>query len=244
MQSLGEKSTLKKLLATIVFHLEPEYLGDEFAKKIDTSAVDKKKLEEYWLLLLSVDQFYKKIQRYEVYFSEFYPITGNIQDYEALDHHISAYLEDLATLQNKVKVFLGVLKNDLKKIASNSKEIEQALSSFIGRINPVFAEVREHRNPLRHRGTKFIDKDLIDVEAFGMLTKEEEPLGKSFKPEFISKLKERKTASFEKAKEKWINLARKNAEQIAGLLEEIFDRNEDFIYQLLKMKSMEDVIEQ
>lgn len=244
MVLLEKKSTLEKILATLLIHLNPEYLGEGWAKRIDNSGTDKKKLQEYWELLLSVEQFYKKIQRYETYFSEFYPTTGNIQKYEALDHHVAAYLEDLTTFKNKVKTFLGTLKNDLKRIASNSTEIEEALVGFIGKVDNVFKNVSEQRDPLRHRGLKFTDKDLIDAETFHMLTSEDNPLRKSFKPEFISELEIREKVSFEKSKENWIILAKKNAEQMSGFTEEVFKRNEGFIYQLLKVKPIQDIMGQ
>ncbi len=109
---------------------------------------------------------YKKLVKYKLYFAEFYPETEKITKTEALEHHIHAYLEDLDILKNKVKHFLGALKNDLKKIAINKNEIDRALKHLVGQVENIFNNVSRyrHRHSHHHRGMKFTDGNIVDSE--------------------------------------------------------------------------------
>jgi len=233
---------LDQILCDLTAYLEPNFLQVEYRTKIDTSNIDKAKLMKYFKLLTSISRVYKKVQKYELFFAEFYPETKKIKKHEALEHHIHAYLEDLIMLKNKITTFLGALKNDLKKIAKNKKEINIALTWLIGEVNRVFDNVSKYRDPHHHKGLTFIDGDLIDSEMAHMVTKNDSPLRDLFKSEFIDELKKRETESFEKAKRGWVSMAKKNNAEISGLVNDVLERNKSLLYKLLNIKSVDDII--
>ncbi len=219
-------------------HLEPGLFREEYGNKVNQEEINSKKLKEYNVLLMTISQACKKVLKYELYFSEFYPSCYRITNSEALEHHIHAYLEDVVILKNKLTVFLGVLKNDLKKIAVNKKEIDKALTFFIRQTEGCFKGISTARDPHHHKGVKFIDSDIIDSEFSHTILTLDEPMKATFNSEFLEKLKKREVGSFLKAKTRWIETARKNNEQISGLINEIFERNNNFIYNFLGIKKI------
>lgn len=231
--------TFDRILGELSVFRDPNLLKPEFIDKIKTEGVDKKKIEKYHQLLVHINQFYKKIQKYPLYFSEFYPPSQNINDYEALEHHVHAYLEDVDILKNKIQVFLGVLKNDLKTVALNKKEIEYALEWLIKQVQKVFKGTTDHRNPHHHRGMKFLDSDIVDAEIARTLLSVPHPLNALLKPESIPILKERAQLSFKKAKERWVRTAEKNNVQITGLVNDIFERVGGFMYDYLEIEPID-----
>src|ERR1035437_4724497 len=97
--------TLSEILADINVFENPNILIKEYAGKINNLDINKVKLKEYYILLTSIRQVYRKILKYEIYFAEFYPKNEEkIKNFEALEHHIHAYLEDLDILKEKLTV--------------------------------------------------------------------------------------------------------------------------------------------
>jgi len=235
-------NNLDQILSDIIIHIHPNYLKGDYKNKINVQSLDKKKLNEYYRLLTSISFVYKKIMKYELYFAEFYPETKRITKTEAIEHHIHAYLEDLDILKNKVKHFLETLKNDLKMVAINKSEIDKALKHFVGQVINVFDKVSKHRNPHHHRGMKFFDANLVDSDLAHTMLQDNNPLRDSFKPEFLIELRKREVESFEKARTNWVTLAKKNNVQISGFIREVFERNKEFIYDFLNIRSVKDVI--
>ena len=232
-------NNLEIILQTIGLHRNPDLLVWDYKNIINTKTSNNKKLDEYFLLLMSVGYFYKKIMRYEIYFSEFYPETKNIKNTEALEYHIHSYLEDMDILRNKITSFLGVLKKDLKRVALNKQEIDVALTKFIENVEKTFTEVKNNRHPHHHKGYKFLNSDLVDSEMLTMMLAENFPLKDRVNiPEVQKKAKEH----FEKAKNDYIGLAKKNNEQIMGLINVIFEKNESFIYKVLNIKSLKEIM--
>lgn len=232
-----EKNNLDWILLDIMIHIHPKYLKEGHPKdKISTQNFDKKKLNEYLQLLTSLDFAYKKVMRYELYFSKFYPETNEINKFEALEHHMHAYLEDIDILKNKIILFFGTLKNDLKKIATNKKEINEAFTVHIKNMQEVFKNASDNRNPHHHKGMKFIDGNLIDSSMAHTMLQRNNPLRDSFKPEFLEELKKQEVESFEKAKMEWITIAQNNNIQMTGFINEAFEINKEYIYTFLNIK--------
>lgn len=234
------QNNLEKLLCDVVVHLSPELLKWEFKDKIDTKGIDKSKLNEYHQLLSNIDHFFKRIIKYELYFAEFYPETDKISKTEALEYHIYSYLEDMDILRNKITAFLGVLKNDLKKITINKKEIDGALTGFIEKVEGTFDSVKKHRHPHHHKGFRFLNSDIIDAQMCAIMLKDDFPLKERVNTEVVKK---RENERFDKAKNDYIALSRKNNEQITGLINTIFERNREFVYTVLKIKPFQKVMQ-
>lgn len=236
---MNDLSTLEKILAETAFYTNPDLLMEKAKEGIDFDSIDKKLLQRYKDLLTNIKWAHEKVLRYPLYFREFYPASGEIPDHEALEHHIHSYIEDMNILRNKICHFLGSLKNDLKKVAANKDEIDSALKFLDGQVRDVFQNVSDTRNPHNHAGNRFKDADLVDVELAQMSLDDDFPLKSQFKSEFLEELKKTEVESFEKAKVKWIERAEKNNEQTSGLVEDVMDRNIDFIYKLLNIKPLE-----
>ncbi|MFA5387125.1 MAG: hypothetical protein WC322_01890 [Candidatus Paceibacterota bacterium] len=231
-------NNFEQIISDLMVYLNPDCLKEEFKQEIIARKINAEKADEYYKILTSINMAYKKLLRYESYFTDFYPAQGKITKQEALEHHIHAYLEDVTILKNKITVFLGTLKNDLKKIAKNKEDIEKAMSWLIDQTQEVFKGVSDVRNPHHHQGMKFIDCDLIDSQIAEVLLGENSPLKSSFKPTFVEELKTKEEVSFVKARERWIATAQKNNKQITGFLDDIFGRNKKFIYDLLNMEAI------
>lgn len=238
MSQKNEIQTLNKILAEMTFYSNPDLLIEKAREGINFDSIDKDKIKKYQTLLVNIKWALDKVLKYPVYFEEFYPKSDKIQKHEALEHHVHSYIEDLNILRNKIHVFLGTLKNDLKKIAINKEEIDSALKFLEGQVYKVFKNVSDTRNPHNHKGNRFKDGDLVDVEFVRVQLADNFPLKSQFKPEFLKELKQREEASFKKAQERWIKMATNNSKQTSGLVEDVFNRNKGFLYQLLKIKTI------
>ncbi len=82
MTSSNEKSNIKtnnfdKIVFDIAIYLDPVLLKDEYKKNFtdnfNTADSDRNELNKYLQICMIINRFYKKILRYELYFSEFYP---------------------------------------------------------------------------------------------------------------------------------------------------------------------------
>lgn len=239
MPEKPEITTLNRLLANMTVYSNPDLLLKEFTQGIDFNAADQNGIKKYQGFLTEIKWAHEKVLKYPVYFSEFYSQSENIPDHEALEHNIHSYIEDLNILRNKIHVFLGNLKNDLKKVAENKEEIEEALKFATNQIYEVFQKVSDTRNPHNHGTKRVKDGDIVDVEFARMAQDVNFPLRERFKPEFLEELKKRENESFEKAKAKWVEMAKNNSIQTSGLVEEVMNRNKNFLYQLLDMKPLD-----
>lgn len=116
---------IDKILMNFTVYMNPEVTSIELSYGKDFNL---KIMNRYYKQLSSIRWFLKKVLKYELYFSDFYPKeTHSISDSEALEHHVHAYLEDLNTLKTKIIDYIGSLKNDLQPIAKNKEEVSGAL---------------------------------------------------------------------------------------------------------------------
>jgi alpha-ribazole phosphatase/probable phosphoglycerate mutase len=228
--------SFEKLFVDISLYEDPKMLNEDARETIDASHVNIKDLKKYRLLIFNINKAFKKVQRYPVYFETFYPSTHRITKYEALEHHLHAYLEDLDGLRNKITTLLSTLKNDLKRIATNKKEVEGAIKHMITKVEDAFSQVKNFRHPHHHVGPKFIDGDLVNAEVAHTFNQPGSPLSRFFKPEFIQKMRQREIDSIEKSRTYWVETAKNNNAQLLGLIEHVSSRNADWIYQYLKIK--------
>ena len=120
---IPKTSKFYKVYANLGMHMNPDVVKKEYQKYINTDDLNTKNLKKYFEILSSISFVLNKLLKYKIYFTEFYPNTKNIKNYEALEYHIHAYLEDIDILRNKVCWYAGMLKNDLKQLATNKEEI-------------------------------------------------------------------------------------------------------------------------
>ncbi|OGB73343.1 hypothetical protein A3K24_00480 [candidate division Kazan bacterium RIFCSPHIGHO2_01_FULL_44_14] len=232
-----------KVVADVMVYAHPECLMKQYITRIDKTGVDDGELERYLGLLMILSQALKKVKRYEVYFTEFYPDqSGQISSAEALEHHLHAYLEDVDSLKDKVKTFLDVLTKDVRR-ANNGKEWVVALKHIKGQLYKVFNGIAECRVPHHHTGMRFADADLVDASVFATVSGDSSPFKDRMRPEAVDHFKRKIVESFELAQKRWIGIAASNQVQIDGALDQIFGDIRDLLYQHLRIEPFVDVAE-
>ena len=251
--STTETTTIKRhildeMMADFAFYQDPKLLKAEYSGLLDTSKVNKADIKKYMLSFFNLRYAWQKTLKYKQYFEEFYPLEEKIVKIEALNHHIHAYLEDMTTLKNKTEVLLGEMKNDIRKIASNKKDIDEFFKAGVEKTKEVFAQVSKYRDEHRHRGMRFFDGDLLKAEnAHGFLEIISNPifdamLNQEYKPEIVAKFNKEKEESFELAKKRWVEMATKNDEQTTGYLDAILKGVRQPLYQFLNIKPIHEII--
>lgn len=228
---------LEKISGDLVGYIHPEYFLEEFKDKIlPGSKFSKELAEKYYTILMSISYFLKKLSKYEIYFLEFYPNTENISYYDALEHHIHAYLEDVETLKNKLNHYLGCLKNDIKKVATNKKEVSEALEFLTGQVFKTFEKVSTLRASHRHKGSIFVDTNIINGQVAEYMLSDKNLLKDRLTPYAFDHFAKEKSESFEKAKIFWVKNVKKNLPQVNGITNDILHRTKSFLYILLDIK--------
>lgn len=225
---------LDEILNSILLHLEPDFFKGPVAVRAQGSK--RKQLERYNVSLFAIKHALKKVMRYPVIFQELYPADeSSIKNEEALEHHIHAYLEDLDRLRNKIGDLVNVLKNDLKQIAQNKKEVEGAMKTVRDRIEDIFANVKIHRHPHHHNGMTFFDENLIDVTMASMALDPQYPIRSMLSGAGIDKMQKMQGEKFDEAKSNWVSKATKNSGELSRLVEELIANVEDYVYQVLEI---------
>lgn len=237
------QNSIEKLMAILYVHTEPEVLGIEVKEAVEAVECDSSRLKKYLEAVRNVRYAWKKVGRYEIYFSDFYPNSSEITNVEALTHHVHAYLEDLSTLKNKLTNLLGILKNEAAKKASNADEIKSALIELIAKIEDGFKTSGALRNQHRHGGMRYVHDDLLKAEnACMMLEQLDNPLFSSFyddvvKDQMRNKFTQDVSEFFERARSSWVEVAKRNREQLDEQTNKLFDGLAHTIFQLLGIES-------
>ena len=120
-------NVIDEMLLDFGVYIDPKILKDDLGKLLDITSANTDGIKKYRELLSNVKFAWQKTLKYKHYFEEFYPPVEKVEKFEALNHHIHAYLQDMIILKNKIEVLLGEMKNDIKKIASNKSEIDTFL---------------------------------------------------------------------------------------------------------------------
>lgn len=244
----AKRHIIEEMMADFAFYQDPNLLKPEYQQFLDVGRANQDGIKKYIQLFSNVRYAWQKTLKYKSYFEHFYPQTEKIDKIEALNHHIHAYLEDMTTLKNKIEVLFGEMKNDIKKIASNKKDIDEFFKAGVKKTKEVFAQVSKHRDEHRHRGMRFFDGDLLKAEnAHGFLEMISNPvfdamLNQEYKPKIVEKFTKEKEESFEAAKNRWMEMARKNDEQTSGYLEALLKGVRPTLYQFLNIKPVQDAI--
>lgn len=239
-----QQHAIKEIMADLTFYQDPKLFKEEYSKLVDVSKANQAGIKKYMALFFNLRYAWQKTLEYKQYFEEFYPPQEKIEKIEALNHHIHAYLEDMTTLKNKIEVLLGEMKNDIKKFASNKKDIDEFFKAEVKKTKEVFAQVSEYRDEHRHRGMRFFDGDLLKAENahrfLEMISNPvfDERLNQKYKPEIVAKYTKEKEESFEMAKNSWIEMASKNDEQISGYLDAVLKGIRPVFYQFLNINEI------
>ncbi len=249
MAETSEQSALGKIMADFAVYLNPDLMKSEYGEAIHAVKFDKGKMEEYLQLLADIHYAWEKTLRYEVFFADFYPESDSIEKFEALNHHIHAYLQDMTILKNKIEVFLNTLKNDIKKTTDNKGEVEAFFKTGTDKNREIFENVSKHRDPHHHKGMRFFDGDLLKAEN-AYRAKEafknpvfDEMLNPEYKPELMQKFEDEKKEGFEAAKTRWIGIAGTNGAQTSDYLNELMGTIRPPMYDFLGIKPVQEYLD-
>lgn len=121
-------------------------------------------VEKYKELLQSVSWFLRKAKKYQLYFEEFYSKSPLIPDHEALEHHVHAYIEDLYALREKLLRLSNTVKNDVKKIHPNNKQLIDNFEIRAQKIIDVFSVITSTRVPHVHAGFIHVVEEALDAQ--------------------------------------------------------------------------------
>lgn len=248
MEKLKDINNLEEIRRDIAMYQIPEYLNEELKKALNIDTVDKKRLEDYNNDLSSIWYAYQKVLKYPLFFKEFYPNSKNITNFEALEHHVHAYLEDMTILKNKITLFLGKFRNELVKIAKNKKEVKEFLNAGIAKTEETFDKVSKSRNPHHHKGSRFIDANILKAQnSCSAISIVEEGVSRGWiksdkKDEIEEKIRKDGIEAFEKAQNNWIKVSTKNNEQISGFINSIFKTIRPNLNQFLNIKPINTIM--
>ncbi len=221
------QNKINHILADFAVYLNPDLMNEEYSDAIRNVEFHKEKMEEYLQLITDIYYAWHKTLRYSVFFAEFYSSSDSIEDFEALNHHIHSYLQDVTILKNKIEVFLNVLKNDIKKTTDNKENVTSFFKFGTDRNREIFENITKHRDPHHHKGMRFLDGDLLKAENAHRASQTfnnptfDAMLNPEFKPDLMKKLETEKREGFESAKTRWIEIADNNSIQMSGYLNEL-----------------------
>ncbi len=219
-----------------VLHM-PEILKDDYKELFEGEKenVDSALVKEYFEILMRIKSALEKVQKYPLYFSEFYSNSESITREEALEHNIHAFLQDIYILREKILTFLNILKKDLLKISQNKDEIDKALEFIKGQVVSSFENATDTRNTHTHGKTSFADYNVTISGTMQSILKG--PLPEEWNQEKAREMLTRKSEeAFASAKKDWIAKAENICIQTVGITEDILTRNKSFIEKVIGTK--------
>ena len=123
--NITKRHIIDEMMTDFYFHQDPRFLKPEYSRHTDATHANQVAIKKYMQSFSNLRYAWQKTLKYKDYFENFYPQMGQINKIEALTHHIHSYLEDMETLKNKIEVLLGETKNDVRRVASNKKDIDE-----------------------------------------------------------------------------------------------------------------------
>lgn len=199
------------------FQVLIKYFMDQFSLEMLLDQRQPKDWEEsrakfYFERLLDFQSSIEKIEKYEIYFSEFYPASNNISTSEAIEHHWHSYLQDFYILEERFLKIINSLKNDLPRYRIANPEVAKLLLSHLKKqIQKGFKEAHEVRNEHTHKST-IRNFDLSRGKTLQLLKQHCQVLGLD-----PVKIEDKIKGIGEEAKEEFIKMAVKNKEGMIGL---------------------------
>ncbi len=106
----------------------------------------------------------ERMDRYEIYFSDFLPTSESILEAEAIEYHLHSYLQDVYSLSEKIGRLLNLIKNKLPIFnIGNSEDIRHALDHLKNQVGGGLTQVLELRGKHVH-DISVRDSDLLKAK--------------------------------------------------------------------------------
>lgn len=165
----------------------------------------------YFEKLIELHLAIDKIERYEIYFSEFYPNSEKINEAEAIEYHWHSYIHDFYILQERSIKIIGSLKNDISRYEiANPEDARDALEHLKQQIVNSLKKASEIRTKLSHDFT-VRDLNLTKAKTLQVLKQQNQELGLD-----IKKIDERYEGLIKGSKKEYVEMAAHNKK---GMLE-------------------------
>lgn len=170
---------------------------------------EEERAKYYFEKVLAVQDATFRIERYSIYFSEFYPATEKIPEAEAIEYHWHSYVQDFYILEMRVVKIIGSLKNDLPRYNLANPELAKKLLDHLKtQTEKSLKNARDLRGKHVHDET-IRNFDLTRAKLFSML-KEHASFLNIDSSQLDIKIKELSS----KSKKEFVDTAIKNEEQI------------------------------
>jgi len=201
------------------FQILVKYFLDNYSLEMLTGTMSPNNYQEkrakfYFEKILEFDSALRKIERYSVYFSEFYPSSKNISEAEAIEYHWHSYIQDFYVLQERTKTMIGALKNDLPRYNIGNPETARLLldhlkNQIIGSLKKAHDLRTQHVHNVTAR-----NYDLTRATALKLIKENSTGLNLD-----IQKIDEKIGQFTAKSKNEFIAMARDNAKGMQELRE-------------------------
>jgi hypothetical protein len=228
-------STIRDMTTEMTLYLEPGILKDEYKHLvIYGQTFDKEFTRRMFAILSSIEWIAKRLSKYPIYFQEFYSTSASNPDFEALEYHIHSYLEDTETFYNKIRNYLGVVKNVCNKDkGKQGQDRVRVIVSILETISNIFKQVSKIRGDHRHGEFRHLDSNVVDAERFETIITGRHPLSDQFTPYTIEHFTTLRSKSIGDGKAHWTSIAEKNRENIDGIVEMVMLDTKEILYEII-----------
>ncbi len=201
MESPEKKSKFQILVKYFLDNFPFEILiGEETPR-----GFQEERAKFYFEEISELDSALRKIEKYSVYFSEFYPDSQKISEAEAIEYHWHSYIQDFYILEERAKTIIGALKNDLPRYDIGNPEVAKRLLCHL-KDQITISLKKAHDLRVRHTHKKMVrNYDL--TRAIALKTIKNNTEGLKLKVSEIDKKIEQFTT---KSKNDYIKMANRN----------------------------------
>lgn len=161
---------------------------------------------------------FDRLQKYPIYFESFYAQDKElISDAEAIEYHLHSFLQDFYILQERLIRIVGHIKRDLKTFdLDHDDELKRLLDHLSTQVQSVFEKVTTGSRRRHVHDATVRDSDLSEARLSDTL--------KMVEPALANLLTEKSQALTTKARNHYIEEAKRNAEHLEHLQDFIAPR--------------------
>lgn len=165
-----------------------------------------------------VKTVFDRLQKYPVYFESFYVHDKElISDAEAIEYHLHSYLQDFYILQERLIRIIGHIKRDLKTFElDHDKDLKRLLDHLSTQVHSVLNKITSGSRKKHVHDSTVRDSDLSNARLADIIKKVD--------PALVTLLTKKSETLTTKARNHYIQEAKRNADHIEMLEEFIVPR--------------------
>lgn len=166
----------------------------------------------YFEKILELDSVLRKIEKYPIYFSAFYPPPQIIPQSEAVEYHWHSYIQDIYILKERIIGIISSLEKDLPRYdLANPKDAILLLNHLKKNVMKGLENTLEFRGEHTHKKTAR-NFDITRANALHLIKESAGGFNLA-----VNKLDEKIQEFTEKSKVEHIEMARKNNQEMGKL---------------------------